>query len=277
MTQVSRPAGHARSTHRPRNAKWFGGEPDRQDLIVITVLYLTVVALFRLAFEGFGTDRVPGLFVSFATGLILGVGGPVVYMVWHRGRSLRDLGIGGHNLRATAALATSLAAIQFSLTLWAYDLPEPVDWVPLLVMSFVVGAFEAVFFRGFIQGRIEASFGTAKGMVVAALLYSLYHVGFGMGAGEMGFLFGLGLLYAIAYRLTENVLVLWPLLTPLGAFYNNLEAGDIELPWASIAGFVDVAIVMAVVIGLAHRHERRRARAAASTRGRSSTARSQAA
>ena len=40
--------------------------------------------------------------------------------------------------------------------------------------------------------------------------------------------------------------------------YANLEAGDIELPWASIAGFVDVAVVMAVLVWLAHRHHRRR-------------------
>ena len=79
-----------------------------------------------------------------------------------------------------------------------------------------------------------------------------------MAADEMVFLFGLGVVYAIAFRLTGSVLVLWPLLTPLGAFYANLEAGDIELPWASIAGFVDVAVVMAVLIWLAHRHQRRR-------------------
>jgi uncharacterized protein len=242
----------------PRNVHWLGGEIDRQDLVVIAVLYLVVVGSFRLAFQGFGTDRVAGLFLSFATGLIFGVVGPVIYMVWHRGRCLRDLGIGGHNLRATAALGLSLAAIQFAMTLWGYELPEPVDWVPLLIMSVVVGAFEAVFFRGFIQGRLEASFGTATAVGLAALLYSLYHVGFGMGADEMVFLFGLGLVYAIAYRLLKNVLVLWPLLTPLGAFFNNLEAGDIELPWASIAGFADVAILMAVVIALARRHERTR-------------------
>ena len=51
--------------------------------------------------------------------------------------------------------------------------------------------------------------------------------------------------------------MLWPLLTPLGALFANLEAGDIELPWASIAGFVDVAAVMAVLVWLAHRHQRR--------------------
>jgi membrane protease YdiL (CAAX protease family) len=242
----------------PEGVRWFRSEVDRRDVVAVAVFYLVVVGLFRLAFEGFGTDRVAGLFLSFAAGLLIGVAGPVIYMVWHRGRSLRDLGIGGHHLRPAIALGLLLAGIQFAMTLWGYDLPEPVDWAPLLVMSLVVGAFEAVFFRGFIQGRLEASFGTATAVIVAATLYSLYHVGYGMGSSEMGFLFGLGVLYAIAYRLVENVLVLWPLLTPLGAFFNNLEAGDIELPWASIAGFADVAIVMVVVIALAHRHERKR-------------------
>jgi len=245
--------------HRPpHGVRWVKRTVDRQDFVALGGFYVGVVGLFRLAFEGFGTDRVAGLFVSFAAGLLLGVAGPVIYMVWHRRRRLRDLGIGTHRLRATVALGSVLAGMQFVMTLWGYDLPKPVNWVPLLVMSLVVGAFEAVFFRGFVQGRLEASFGTAPAVGGAAALYSVYHVGYGMGAEEMVFLFGLGVVYAIAFRLVENVLVLWPLLTPLGAFFNNLEAGDIELPWTSIAGFVDVAVVMAVVVLLARRHERRR-------------------
>jgi hypothetical protein len=63
-------------------------------------------------------------------------------------------------------------------------------------------------------------------------------------------LFGLRLVYAIAFQLTSNLLVLWPLLTPLGSFFANVDAGDIDLPWASILGFLDVAAVMAT----SHRH-----------------------
>jgi hypothetical protein len=91
----------------------------------------------------------------------------------------------------------------------------------------------------------------------AAVLYSLYHLGYEMPADEMVFLFGLGVVYAIAFRLVSNILVLWPLLTPLGAFYNNFEAGDIDLPWASIAGFADVAVVMMVAVWFTARHRRR--------------------
>lgn len=230
------------------------GQVDVRDLVAIGVLYVAVVAAFRVAFGVFTTDSVLGLFLSFAVGMILGVVGPVVYQVWVRSRDLRSIGLGLHRLRSTVALGVVFAAVQFSTTLWGYDLPAPVDWVPLLVMSVVVGLFEAVFFRGFIQSRLEASFGVLPAVVGAAALYSLYHVGYGMGSEEMWFLFGLGVVYAVMYRLTSNVLIVWPLLTPLGAFFNNVQANDIELPWASILGFADVAAVMAIAVWLAQRH-----------------------
>jgi hypothetical protein len=80
-----------------------------------------------------------------------------------------------------------------------------------------------------------------------------------MSLTEIGFLLGLGVVYAVAFATARNLLVLWPLLTPLGSFFANLRAGDIPLPWASILGFGDVLVVIVVVIVLARRHERRRA------------------
>jgi uncharacterized protein len=247
----------AATVHRAPALALLHQRADRLDLIALAGLYLAVVGSFRLAFVGFTTDRVAGLFLTFAAGLILGVAGPVVYTTWIRQRPLRTLGLGAHQLRSTLRLAVVFGGVQFAIMFWGYTLPAPVDWVPLLVMSLTVGLFEAIFFRGFVQGRLEHSFGTVPGVVGAAALYALYHVGYGMPIGEMAFLFGLGVVYAIAYRLVDNILVLWPLLTPIGAFFNHLEGGDIALPWASIAGFTDVLAVMAVVIWLAFRHERR--------------------
>jgi uncharacterized protein len=242
-----------------RAVAWVRRRVDGKDLLVMIGLYAVIVALYRLAFVVFTTGSTLGLFLAFAGAMTLGVVGPVVYTTWIRHRSLRTLGIGGHTLRPTLALALLFGGIQFFIMFWGYTLPAPVDWVPLLVLSLTVGLFEAVFFRGFIQGRLEASFGTIPGVLGAAALYSLYHVGYGMGADEMVFLFGLGVIYAIAYRLTENILVIWPLLTPIGAFFNNLEGGDIVLPWAAILGFANVLGLMAAACLAAARHQRRAA------------------
>lgn len=229
-----------------------------RDLSVIAILYVAVVALMGLAFVGFGTDHIPGLFLSFAAALLLGSVGPVIYTVWTRGGSLRDLGIRVDHWQPTMVLALLFAGVQFAITLAGYGLPAPVDWVPLLVMALVVGIFEALFFRGFIQSRLDDRFGPRVGVGGAAVLYGVYHVGYGMGLADIAFLTGLGVTYAVAFAVARNVFVLWPLLTPLGSFYAQLEAGDIELPWASILGFADVAAVMITALWIAHRHEVKR-------------------
>lgn len=231
---------------------------DRLDLAVVAGLYLGVVALFWLAFRVYTQQNTLGLFLCFAAGMLLGVVGPVVYTTWIRGRSLSELGFNRDDLGQALALGTALAAVQFGLTLWGYDLPRPVDWVPLLALSLTVGLFEVVFFRGFVQTRLEAGFGSVAGIGGSALLYAAYHVGYGMGGSEMLFLLGLGVVYAVAFAVARNVVVLWPLLVPLGSLYNNLQGGDITMPWAAILGFADVLGVMLAALWLAARHERRR-------------------
>lgn len=242
----------------PRRAAVRGQAGDRRDLAAIGAIYIGVVALNGAAFLGFTTDHVVGLFLCFAAALLLGVAGPIVYTVRVSHRPLSDLGLRRDNLRVAAGYAVAFAAVQFALTLWGYDLPALVDWVPLLVMALVVGVFESVFFRGFIQGRLEAQFGTVAGVGGAAVLYGAYHVGFGMTGTDLLFLTGLGIVYAVAFAIARNLIVLWPLLTPLGSFYANLEAGDIELPWASIAGFADVLGLMLLSWWLMARYQRRR-------------------
>ena len=230
---------------------------DGRDIRAVLLLYVGVVAALYLAFQVFTVGRTLGLFLCYAAGLILGVVGPVIYTVWIRCRPLADLGLTTKNWRQAVGLGLILGGVQFFLTLHGHQLPAPVDWVPLLSMSLMVGLFEAIFFRGFIQTRLSASFGPIPGAVAAAALYALYHVGYGMGMREMVFLFGLGLVYGIAYACVNNVLVLWPVLIPIGSFYNNLQSGDIDLPWAAIAGFVDVMAVMFAAVWLGHRHELR--------------------
>ena len=237
---------------------------DTDELAVMGGMYVGVVALLAVAFRVFTTDHVAGLFLSFAAALLLGVIGPIGYVVWRRGGSLVALGLRTDNWRETGLLALMFAGVQFALTLWGFGLPNYADWVPLLAMALVVGVFESIFFRGFLQTRLERQFGHVVGVLSAAALYGLYHVGYGMGPTEMVFLFGLGVVYAVAFAIPRNVFVLWPLLTPLGSFYNSVATGDIDLPWASILGFADVFAVMLAAMWLAHRHTKRRALVAVS-------------
>ena len=140
---------------------------DGRDIRAVLLLYVAVVTAFYLAFQVFRVDRTLGLFLCYAAGLILGVVGPVIYTVWMRGRPLADLGLTTKNWQQAIGLGLVLGVIQFFLTLFGYDWPAPVDWVPLLTMSLMVGLFEAIFFRGFIQTRLSASLGPVPGVVTA--------------------------------------------------------------------------------------------------------------
>lgn len=154
-----------------KEGRWLRFSPDRADLLAVAVLYLLAVVTFRIAFSVITTDsRIP-LFIAFGViGLLgLGVTAPVVNTVWYRRNPLDDLGVGARRWRSALALGALLAGIQFAITLWGYDLPRAEDWAPLLLMAVVVGLFEAIFFRGFIQKRLEASFGIAPAILDAAM------------------------------------------------------------------------------------------------------------
>lgn len=220
---------------------------------------MVVVALYRIAFVVIdGQDLL--LFAFFAAGLLVGVGGPVIYTVWMRGRSLKTLGLATANLPRVAVMALLFAAVQFSITFWGYgDFPATKDVVTLGAMALMVGVFETIFFRGFVQGRLETSFGTAPAVYGAALLYGAYHVGYGMGPQETALLFGLGIIYALAYATTNNFFIMWPLLTPVGSLFAQFDDGELlgRLPWAALLGFADVIAVMAAILWFARRHERK--------------------
>ena len=241
---------------RDEKVVWFRGGVDIGDLAAIGITYVAVVFGFRLAFTIFTTSNVLGLFLSFAVSLVIGVAAPVYYTVWLRRRSLASLGIGVGEWRSTAALALVFGIVQYAITLARISYPPVETWLPLLVMALVVGLFEAIFFRGFIQNTLESSFGLVPAVAVAAGLYGVYHVGYGMGLDEIALLVGLGLVYAVAFRVAGSVLVLWPLLTPLGSLFNQLQTATFTLPMESIFGFADVLGVMVAVIWLAWRHER---------------------
>jgi hypothetical protein len=55
-----------------------------------------------------------------------------------------------------------------------------------------------------------------------------------MGLDEIALLIGLGLVYAVAFRVAGACFVLWPLLTPLGSLFNQLATATFTLPMESI-------------------------------------------
>jgi hypothetical protein len=235
----------------------FRWSPAAMDAAIVLALYGLSVTLFFVAFQVVTVSSEIVLFVIFGAGLLVGVVGSLVHVVGIQRRPLADLGLTSQRLPETLLLGLVLAGLQAALVLPLVSFGAPDGWLPLLALALMVGIYEAIFFRAYLMAVFEPMVGVVPAVGLAALLYGLYHVGYGMDGEEMLFLGGLGIVYTVAYAVVRNVLVLWPLLTPVGSFFANVRAGDIEMPMIAILGFVEVIGLMAVSIYLAWRWTKR--------------------
>lgn len=78
----------------------------------------------------------------------------------------------------------------------------PIGIVPLIMTTF----FEEFVFRGFVQGRVERTFGLIPAIIISGLMFSLYHLGYPgfRKLEDILLLFAVGLGFAIVYKLADN-------------------------------------------------------------------------
>jgi len=246
------------SLHRILREQGVAWRPSWDTLVALASYGLVVAGLYT-AFQVFTTEQVAANFIAFGPVTLagLGVALPVLYTVLVRRRPLADVGLTTRHLLPSLILGLLLGWDTYRNTLATLDAVWPRETLPLVVMALAVGLFEAVFFRGWLQLRFEDAFGVVPGVVLGAVCYSLYHVGYGMDWNEMLFLFGLGLVFAAVFRLTKNVAVLWPLYTPIGGLYTNLTEG-LNMPFEATYGFLLTLGLMlaAIVTGILVRRKR---------------------
>jgi hypothetical protein len=237
----------------------FRWKPGR-DLVVVLISWLLVTGTLYTASVIVGPEAGGGMpyFFLYAvlTATLFGVGVPLYWMVVIRGRPLADLGISTRWLGLSVVLQLVFAVLQYTGTLAQVQLPPLAQLVPLIALSLSIGFFEAVFWRGWVLLRLEEAFGLIPAVVLGSLLYAVYHIGYAMPLDEMVFLFFIGIMFAVVFRLTKSVFILWPLFQPMGQLVTLIKDG-LTLPLISTLGFVEVLIAMLVLAWLAGRYYRK--------------------
>jgi membrane protease YdiL (CAAX protease family) len=234
----------------------FRWKPTR-DLAVVALSWLLVVGSIYTANVIVGPDMGGGLpyFVLYAVlaATLFGIGIPLYWMVVVRRRPLTDLGLTFRWWGLSIALQLIFASLQFVGTLPQVQLPSFAELVPLIALALAIGFFEAVFWRGWVLLRLEEAFGVIPAILLGSLLYAAYHIGYAMPLDEMVFLFFVGIMFAVAFRLTKSVLVLWPAFQPMGQLVTLIKDG-LSLPLISTLGFVEVLIAMLLLVWVAGRY-----------------------
>jgi membrane protease YdiL (CAAX protease family) len=232
-----------------------------QDLGAVTASWFLVVGAVYAANVIVGPSVAGGMayFALYAVlgAALFGVGIPLYWMVVFRQRTLADLGLTTRHWTLSVVFQLVLALFEYSSTLAGAELPSLGRLVPLIALALTVGFFEAVFWRGWVQLRLEESFGIVPGILLGSALYAAYHVGYGMPLREIAFLFVVGIVFALAFRLTRSVLILWPLFQPMGQLVTLIR-DNLTLPPLAALGFVEALILMLALVWLAGRYHRKR-------------------
>lgn len=231
-------------------------QPGR-DLGAVFVSWVLVVGALYTATVLVGTEVWGGMAYFLLYGIlaagIFGVGIPLYWTVVVKKRPLSDLGITKRWLWLSLGLQLIFAVGQYAGTLAKSSLPDFESLVPLLALSLTIGFFEAVFWRGWVLLRLEESFGLIPAILLGSALYAAYHIGYGMPLNEMVFLFFIGMMYAVVFRLTKNIFILWPVFQPMGQLVTLIKDG-LELPLLAGLGFAELLIGMFVLLWLAGRY-----------------------
>ena len=231
----------------------------KKDLAVLALSWFLVVGALYTATVIVGSQVWGGMayFVLYAVvgAMCFGIGLPLYWMVIVQRRPLADLGLTTRWLGLSLVLQLVFAGLQFMGTLAKSQFPPLGKFVPLIALSLSIGFFEAVFWRGWILLRLEESFGTIPAILLGSALYAAYHIGYAMPVIEMIFLFFIGIMFAIVFRLTRNIFILWPLFQPMGQLVTLIKDG-LTLPLLASLGFFEVLIVMLAMVWLAGRYQR---------------------
>ena len=123
----------------------------------------------------------------------------------------------------------------------------PMGIVPLLMTTF----FEEFLFRGFVQSRVEQQFGWFPAILVSGIMFSLYHLGYpGFRTfGDILLLFAVGLGFAIAYKLSDNNLIVSYFVNLPNAFVTYMlkyEQFPVMNLSATVAGVITLILIMLI-------------------------------
>lgn len=218
-------------------------------LLVTGALYTATVIVTPQAGGGLAYF---GLYAILAA-TVFGMGIPLVWTVAVRKRPVADLGITTRLLGVSVALQLVFAALQYMGTLAKTELPAISSLLPLAALALAIGFFEAVFWRGWVLLRLEDAFGLIPAIVLGSALYAAYHIGYGMPLSEIGFLFVIGVMFAVAFRITRNVFILWPVFQPMGQLVTLIK-DQLSLPTIAALGFFEVLVVMVLLVWFAKRY-----------------------
>lgn len=214
------------------------------DLFVVLIVYLILVAVLYIDFQIVTFNKLFANFVLFSLSLLLiEVITPMVYHRVIKKRPLNQLGITEKYWLSSLLMGFILGLISILFFLKLSNV-SPINELPLLIISLTVGLSETIFFRGWMQLRLDDAFGAIPSIFIGAVFYALYHICYGVEINQIWVFFILGVIFALIFRLTRNILILWPFFAWTGSFYTMIGKNLIPPNWIIYSYLMIIAVII---------------------------------
>lgn len=242
------------NTTQPSSVSLFRWEPSRGTAVALVTEAGMIIAYGILGqnSDNLGIAALVGLLIV----PVLTVGIPVIWTTAVEHQELASLGITSRGWLPSSLLSLMLSALVLAPLLFASRLATvlPERWLPMAAAG-AVSLFEPLFVFGWLQTRFEKDFGLLPAILLAALGYALYHIGYLPQA--MAIQFYSAAVFAVAFRFTNNLLVAWPLLWATTSAYSCISSNICFANWGLVTGLAITFAVEAVLIAAVGLRQRR--------------------
>jgi len=121
-----------------------------------------------------------------------------------------------------------------------------VAWLPHLLFNAVI-LWEPFFVYAWLQLRFDRAFGIVPGVLLAGLSFAAYHIGTYPPSGLIILLVS-GLVYTAIFRLTSNLLIVWPFVWAIASSIGSLMGG-MQFAWSQVAIWSVILLIQLSFIG----------------------------
>lgn len=225
-----------------KQSRWFTWYPNR-DTLAALLTEIAMIALFwtttHLLAGGWDDVLVFGVLTNIGLNVLF----PVWWIAYHRKQPLSELGITTRHWLPSLLIGLVLAALS-SVRLWQME--AGVNWLPHVLFNGII-LWEPFFVFSWLQLRFDRAFGIVPGVLLAGLCFAAYHIGTYPPVMLIVLLVS-GLIYAAIFRLTCNLLIVWPFVWSIASSIGTLMGG-MQFTWKQVAIWLVILLVQLGFIG----------------------------
>ncbi len=238
-----------------RSQTWFACQPDLDTIVAMISGLVWIPAYYLLVHL---EEQPLSSIYSFLV-LLLVVILPIVWLCWYRKRPLSEIGITSKRWKESLLISVIIGLPFFLEVITQYGARYGVGG---LLPHFLVNGlilWEPFFVFCWLELRFGKAFGIIPGIVLAGAFFGAYHIGTYPPFGVLT-LFLYGMLFAAIFRLTDNLLSMWPIAWAMSSAKGTLSGGML-FSWNDV-GSTSVILVLqlAFILWMWRREKGRSAR-----------------